>query len=53
MTWQTPIEVSGVIYTDWSVVLSGKSGEVDASGVWYNETISEGSPAEFGYCAQR
>ena len=53
VTWQTPIEVSGVIYTDWSVVLSGKSGEVDASGVWYNETISAGSPAEFGYCAER
>ena len=38
---------------DWSAELSGTSGQVDASGVWYNETISAGSPAEFGYCAER
>ena len=51
--WQSDMPVQATIYQSWSVVLSGNSGLVRASGVDWNEQLESGESAHFGYCATR
>jgi cellulase/cellobiase CelA1 len=45
--------VNGTITSIWDAATPGSSGSVAVRGMPWNATASSGSPARFGYCAQR
>jgi len=53
VTWSAQLQVNGTITSIWDAATPGSSGSVAVRGMPWNATASSGSPARFGYCAQR
>lgn len=51
--WQVTMQVQGTIQDLWNGIWSQAGGELQVSGVSWNQTLSPGATAEFGFCANR
>ncbi len=52
--WRTVVPRDGMIYTVWNAEISVLDGtQLSVQGIDWNATLSPGSTADFGYCANR
>ncbi|MEE2902439.1 MAG: DUF1592 domain-containing protein [Myxococcota bacterium] len=51
--WVIELDIDGTISNHWNAQASGTSGKVRFGGVHWNDIITPGASANFGYCATR
>lgn len=51
--WRVTFAIDGTVRELWSASWSQSAGRVTAEGLSWNNTVVRGTPAHFGYCANR
>jgi endoglucanase len=51
--WRVSFAIDGAVRELWSALWSQSGAAVTAEGLSWNNTVVRGSPAQFGYCANR
>ena len=53
LAWNVTLTLEGTPYSVWNAVYSLSGTQLSAHGVSWNQTLTPGGTAQFGFCANR